>query len=100
MSTITETTAYIVHNNDTIWGYGPTAAAAWQDFLRTMDKANVCVVVTTPDDADAGDWTAETDYTIRPASLALVALVETTGGNVRWDIVDGVAVTRDEAEAA
>ena len=82
--TTTATTNYIAHNNGIIYGIGDShdsAAAAAHD------------------DTGAIDWTTNPaiDWATNPATDALVALVDTCGGAVRWTLVDGVACTEDEA---
>ena len=98
MTTI-QTAGYVVTNNEAIWGVGATADAAWSDFENQMEMANVSIVGDAVDDMD-GSWTRESDYTIRPATAALLAEVDAKGGNIGWSTRGGVACTRDEADAA
>jgi len=100
MATI-DPTGYIVHNNEAIVGIGPTADAAWEDFTRGLESEDVTLLDDDADSSDVlGDWTRESDYAIRSASAALLAQVETAGGNCAWRTSsNGVACTRAEADA-
>lgn len=95
-----EHAGFIVTNNEAIWGFGPTADAAWQDFLNGMASARVRVVdePTEADLDDGANWTREGDYTIRSASAALLRKVETHGGAIAWSHRNGVCCTREEEE--
>ena len=91
---------YIVHNDNAIWGVGATADAAWEDFRAGMREAGV-VILTTDQDADEqlGSWTREGDYTIRPATAALLAEVAARGGAIAWGEIGRVACTIEEEAA-
>lgn len=90
---------YMVHDNELIHGYGPTADAAWTDMLHTIEQAAITLL---PDDVDASDqlgsWTRESNMRITSATQSMLALIESHGGGCGWHIRNGVACTREEAE--
>lgn len=95
-----QTAGYIVTSNEAIWGYGPTADAAWASFEHGLQQAGIRIV-DDPTDADidnGGDWTRQSDYTIRPASAALLAAVDDLGKAISWGSRNGVCCTRGEAD--
>ncbi len=92
---------YIVTDNEAIWGYGETADAAWARMLSEMKMAGIRVL----EDGEEADHESETvtkaeNFTIRPASEALLAEVECCGGAIAWRSIAGVACTRAEEDEA
>ncbi len=101
MATTTEVQAagYIVADNETIWGYGETADAAWSHMLEEMRMNGIQVL----DDGEEAEHelaaTADADdFRIWPASAALLADVERRGGDIAWRRVGGVACTVAEED--
>ena len=92
------TAGYIVHDNEgVIHGYGATADLAWADMLRTMEMAQIKVVADDFDTSDyQGSWTRESGLKSAPATQALLALVESHGGDCGYAQLGGVACTCDE----
>jgi hypothetical protein len=97
---------YIVTDNEAIWGTGVAASEAWADMLREMSMAGTYVV--DDDYAEGGDddgiWNcpsriSASQFTIRPASAALIEMARDAGGDCGWRVVGGVCVTRDEGDA-
>lgn len=95
-------TCYIVHdNNGVIHGYGQTTDEAYADMRSTMEQAGVQILEDDDDSTEqSGAWTRASGLKIVPATAALLALVESHGGDCSWDRVEGVACTRDEADCA
>jgi hypothetical protein len=102
MTTTIQAAGYIVTDNEAICGVGQTADAAWADMLREMSAAGTDVL----DDedeisermADTGAWTRASNFTVRPASAALLAQVKAAGGSIGWAYLGGVCITRAEEE--
>jgi hypothetical protein len=46
------------------------------------------------------DFGFDAKFIVYPATAALLAKVEKEGGAIAWDVVDGIACTREESEAA
>lgn len=92
---------YIVHDNEgIIHGDGNTVNQAWGDAENTFGIAGVTLL---DDDADSteqqGAWTRWSGLKVVPASNALMDELWANGGDdVAWRLVNGVAVTLDEAD--
>jgi hypothetical protein len=100
MTTI-ESAGYIVYSNETIWGTGPTADAAWESFRAEMSRAGIKILSDDDEDGDEPEaWTRERDYRIRSASRALLEDAERFNGEIPWRVRGGVACTVAEDEAA
>ena len=98
MTATIEAAGYVVSHNEAVWATGATADKAWAEFQRAMDEANVALLGDDDDSGDqSGSWTRASDYTIHPASAALISDIETKGGDIGWRIANGVACTVDEA---
>ncbi len=97
MTTKIEAVGYMIQDKqgNAIYGIGATVVEAW---------AMVVDGVGTFMDAYGNDIPAdtayETQFTTYGASAALMAKVEAEGGAIAWDVVQGVACTREEAEQA
>jgi hypothetical protein len=97
---------YVVTGEHIIYAAGVTREAAWNDLIAEMDRANV--VMLTEDEANerdpmgenTGEYVLTTSFTVRPATAALMAYVLEQGGVVDWKLIDDVACTRDESDAA
>lgn len=99
LSTI-QAAGFVIANNEAIWGYGPTADAAWASFQDEMKTGGVAILADGEDSSDMdGSWTRESDYRCSPASAAFLAEIETVGGNLSWDVANGVTCTPAESEA-
>ena len=110
MTTI-ESAGFIVLDNELIHGTGTTAQAAWDDLLNTMIQANIHMIDdrkyrTAEQEADdeaiqdaGGSWTKASGFRILPASAALLAQIDTHGGNLAWTYVSGVCCTVEEVDA-
>lgn len=89
---IPTTAGYIVaDNNGTIWAVGETVDAA-------LDYA--AAELTGPDGTWAADDVVDAGYRVLSASTALLARVESHGGDIAWHNLGGVAVTQAEYDAA
>lgn len=102
---------YIVTDNEVIWSKGDTAEAAWDALLSFMAIACIQVIddreyrSTEQQEEDEiavaeGGWTMLSNFHIQSASAALLADVESRGGDIAWSSVDGVCCTRDEEDEA
>lgn len=93
---------YIINDNEgIIYGTGATVDAAWADAEYAFRTARVALLDDDDDSTEQlGSWTRRSGLTVHPASAALLAEVESKGGDLAWRKVGGVAVTRDEADAA
>lgn len=91
----------VMHNGPAIWGCGDTEANAWVDFRAGMDGAGIRVV-DEPEEPAFGEPepAAISDYRAAPATAALVRHVMNDGGDISWRIVDGIACTQEEEDAA
>lgn len=78
-----------------IFGAGSTEAEAWAQVVDGVGQFHdFAGNDTTADDA------RETQFSCYPATAALLAQVEDEGGAIAWGVVDGIACTIDEEEAA
>jgi len=92
---------YIITDNEgIIYGTGATVDAAWADAEYAFRAARVALLDDDDSTEQSGSWTRRSGLTVHPASAALLAEVESKGGDLAWRKVGGVAVTRDEADAA
>ena len=95
---MTTTTYYIVAGRDgLIYGYGADVDAAWAHAAEELAAAGVQLVeVVTYDECGNSPphVQPESHYTVLAASRSLIEQVERNGGNLGWDIVDGVAQVR------
>jgi hypothetical protein len=92
---------FIVHDNGAIWGAGVTEDLAWENMVEEMGKAGIAVVDDYSDDElTRSDETLASHFRIQAASSALIAEVEKHGGDTRWHVVAGVAVTKSEYDAS
>ena len=73
----------------------------------TQDKDGYAIWATGSTVSEAEAATAEiamdgdlSGFNTYPATAALIAKVEAEGGQIGWDIVSGIACTREEAEEA
>lgn len=71
---------FACYDENVIWGVGATRAAAVDDALEFAPELRECKV---------GE-----------CSEALYRQVMDHGGNISWDVVDGVALTVEESEVA
>lgn len=99
---MTQAAGYVIHDDTALWGTGATEAAAWANFDANMAAAHVTVVDGGAPDQDGtgGSFADRGSFSAMPATAALIADVDARGGAIGWSIVDGVACTVDEAEAA
>ena len=94
---------YIVTGYDFIHGVGATPEEAWNDAKRELAMAHIGVVDEATYDANGDRTENETlrsDYTISPATRALIDLVERSGGDQAWRTVGGVCCTLWEESLA
>ena len=89
---------YIVTDtqNYGIYSVGSTKDDAWDRFLDEMARNNTTVLNEHRDDMD--NCILASDYTIRPATAALLSEVDENGGDIGWNEVNGICCTCDEAE--
>jgi hypothetical protein len=92
---------FVVCNNEAIWGVGETSDKAWSNFVTEMASSPGIVILGETEEipAEPCNWVRESDYKIRPASEALIDLVEREGGDVAWAVARGVLCTVEEFEA-
>lgn len=91
---------FVVCNNEAIWGIGNTSDEAWSNFVTEMASSPGVVILGENEDIpdEPCNWVRESDYTIRPATEALIDLVKERGGNVAWDVARGILCTVEEFE--
>lgn len=103
MADTPEAAGYIVHDNEgVVHGYGASADAAWDDMLQTMAQSGIAVLPAAADSTlQLGAWTRENGLKILPATAALLALIESDGGDCTWGraTIGGVACTQAEEQA-
>lgn len=89
---------YIVHDNENcIHGIGATSDEAWVDMLHTMDQDGTTVLSQDDDSTEQlGNWTRESNLKIQAASARLLQTIKDDGGNLKWRVIGGLAVTDDE----
>jgi hypothetical protein len=100
MTTTITAAGFIVADDSAIWGVGATADKAWADMLDGMTSAHIRVL---DDGEEADDGEAATDadsFHTLPATAALLAEVESKGGNIAWGTINRVACTVGEEDAA
>jgi phage terminase large subunit-like protein len=84
---------YVIYDKqqNAIYGTGATADQAWSDAKSNLDRPlNAFDGEPVSDD----EWFA--GFTVRSASVGLLALVESKGGDISWGYLGGVACTVDE----
>jgi hypothetical protein len=97
---------FIVHDNEAIYAIGATSDEAWSAFVREMaESPGIVILGENEDTSDLPDipdepcnWMRESDFHIRAATAALLAMVEERGGNIAWDARRGIACTVEEGE--
>lgn len=82
----------VIDNNATVWGYGPTADAAWESARAELTATWGGARDTLTDDEMHG-------YSIRAATQTLIDTVIERGGDLPWRDRNGVACTVAEYEA-
>jgi hypothetical protein len=92
-----ETVGYIIQDNNgyAIFGIGATADAAWSMVVDCVGYFH-----DGRDNTISPQEARETQFRTYPATAALLNAVDEMGGAIAWDIVDGVACTREEGEIA
>jgi len=88
---------FIIADEDAIFGVGPTQEAAWADLKAYMKSAHMLHLseVNTEDTFCPKYW-HEDQFTVLPATAALLADVEKHGGGIGFAMVQGIACTEDE----
>jgi hypothetical protein len=84
---------YVIYDLDqtAIYGTGATVDEAWQQVMSGCDRPlNAFDGEPVSDEA----WFAQ--FKVRGASAALIAQVESKGGDIAWGYLGGVACTVDE----
>jgi hypothetical protein len=100
MSQTITAAGFIVADDSAIWGVGATADEAWADMLSGMSDAHVRVL-DDGEEADDGEAATDTDsFQTLPATAALLAEVESKGGNIAWGTINRVACTVAEEDVA
>lgn len=87
-----EETGFIVVDQNAIHGIGMTQDSAWRDMEESMKTAKIPHWSEIEPDSwgNPAPWKEE-DFKTIPASLALLRQVLDFGGNVGFEIVDGIA---------
>lgn len=95
-----EASGFIIADESAIFGVGLTQEAAWADLKRGMTLAHIPhqSEVDTYDTYCPKYW-HEDNFTVLPATAALLADVEAHGGSIGFALVQGIACTGDEEEA-
>lgn len=96
MTTLTAT-GYIIQDRDgyAIFGIGETKDEAWVEVVDGVGAFHG------PDGGDIpADEARDTQFVTYPATAALLAQVRDCGGQIAWGMIDGVACTADEEDAA
>lgn len=86
---------YVIVDRDhsAIWALGETEDAAWANLIAEMALAGVTVV---DGASEAPHETSISNYSVFPATTALIERVRDCGGNIAWDGINGVLCTREE----
>ena len=90
-----KTAGYVVIDRDhsAIWATGETEAAAWTNLRAEMALADVTVV---DGASETPHETSISNYSVFPATTALIERVRDCGGNIAWGGINGVLCTREE----
>lgn len=89
---------YITVDSDctAIYGTGDTAESSWQDTMRQLGYTEADLI---PEGDEAPFGAVDlrrSHFHTMPATAGLVERVEAEGGNIVWDVVDGVACVAEE----
>ena len=84
---------YVIYDKQqtAIYGTGATVDEAWQQVMSNLDRP---VNAFTGEPVSDDEWFA--GFTVRSASVGLLAQVESKGGDIAWGYLGGVACTVDE----
>jgi hypothetical protein len=91
---------FIIANDAAVWGIGTTEDAAWTDLRNGMKLARI------PHDSEVDmedtyrprSW-SEDQFTVLPATAALIARIAERGGMIDYATVGGIGCTTDEENA-
>lgn len=81
------------HEETAIFGAGATVAEAWQQVMDLCDRP----VNVNGEQVSDDEWFE--DFQVRGATAALIAQVESGGGNIAWGYINGAACTVAELVA-
>jgi len=92
---------FIIENGAVVDGIGETEEQAWDDWARVMRMSGVVVIEDgEPIEDDRGHYVRRSQYRAKPATKALLDVLDEEGGAFPWSEADGVACTLREAEDA